>query len=240
MNNYCDFFLHYFIVASEGLENMEEREREKIGNIILYARPEHLLWMTRRRCRKQNWTVYIYENVLTLRWLCSGSSREGSLGPRLTWRERHLDGSHVLNISPGEIASLFRALVVPKKPAEVLGLFYAALPIVLHGQQRRLADGQQVSRLQIQVLLLVLGECIEGTVLETFRRHFVRETNSKWPQNRGLDGAARVPPQPQGSALQKSSTETRKVAESLNCGDSVISVACGGFGGEGGGRGSHP
>ncbi|TNN77066.1 hypothetical protein EYF80_012704 [Liparis tanakae] len=97
-----------------------------------------------------------------------------------------------------------------KEPAEALGLLHAAFLVVLHGQQRGLADRQEVPRLQVQVLFLVPCECEEGEVLKTFRRHFVREDKSKWPLNRGLDGAARVPLRQQGSPGQKSSSETPK------------------------------
>ncbi len=121
----------------------------------------------------------IYEKALTLRGLWSWSSREGSLGPGLTRWEHHLDGAHILDIRPWEVASLFGALVVPEEPAEALRLLHTALLVVLHGQQRGLADCQKVSRLQIQVLFLVLGKCVEGKVLKTLRRHFVRETKIK-------------------------------------------------------------
>lgn len=87
--------------------------------------------------------------------------------------------AHILNIRPWEVASLLSALVVPEEPAQTLGVLHAALLVVLHGHQRGLADCKEVSRLQIQVLVLVLGEHVEGTVLETFRRHFVTEAKSK-------------------------------------------------------------
>lgn len=115
----------------------------------------------------------------TLSRLWPGSSREGSLGPRLTRWEHHLNGAHVLNIRPWEVASLLGALVVPEEPAQMLRMLHTALLVVLHGHQRGLADCKEVSRLQIQVLFLVLGKCVEGTVLETFRRHFVTEAKSK-------------------------------------------------------------
>lgn len=67
-------------------------------------------------------------------------------------------------------------------------MLLATLLIVLHREKRGLADGQKVSGQQIQILVLVLGERVEGKVLETFRRHFDRGTggggatrNSKWP-----------------------------------------------------------
>lgn len=91
----------------------------------------------------------------------------------------HPDGAHVLDIRPWKVASLFGAFVVSKEPAEMLRMLHAALLVVLHGQQRGLADSQKISRLQIQVLFLVLSKCIEGEVLKTFSRHFVREANLK-------------------------------------------------------------
>lgn len=69
-------------------------------------------------------------------------------------------------------------------------MLLAALLVVLHREKRGLADGQKVSGQQIQILVLVLGERVEGKVLETFRRHFDRGLggggvmrNSKWPPN---------------------------------------------------------
>lgn len=66
----------------------------------------------------------------------------------------------------------------------------AALLVVLQREQRGLADGQKVSGQQIQILVLVLDERVEGKVLETVRRHFDRglgvggvTRNSKWPPN---------------------------------------------------------
>lgn len=50
----------------------------------------------------------------------------------------------------------------------------AALLVVLQREQRGLADGQKVSGQQIQILVLVLDERVEGKVLETVRRHFDR------------------------------------------------------------------
>lgn len=139
------------------------------------------------------------------------------MGPGLTRRECHLDRPHILDIGPWKVASLFGALVVPEEPAKALRLLHTALLIVLHGKQRGLADSQEVSRLQIQVLFLVLGKCVQGEILKTFCCHFVRVAKSKWPPNTGLDDAARVPLQQQGSAIQKSSV-TKKAVESLNSG----------------------
>lgn len=106
-------------------------------------------------------------------------SRKGSLGPGLTRREYHFDGTHVLDVRPWEVASLFGALVVPEEPAEALGMLRAAVFVALHGQQRGLADSQKISRLQIQVLFLVLRERIEGEVLKAFSGHFVGEVTLK-------------------------------------------------------------
>lgn len=129
----------------------------------------------------------------------------------MTRWQRHLHRAHVLYVRPREVASLFSALVVPKQPAEELGLLLAALLVVLHGQQRGLADRQKVPGLQIQVLLLVLSERVEGNVLKTFRRHFVWEDKSKWLPDRGFDGTVRVALR----RLKKSSSETEKAVESL-------------------------
>lgn len=116
---------------------------------------------------------------VTLRQVRPWGSRKRSLGPGLTRREHHFDGTHVLDVRPWEVAPLFGALVVPEEPAEAFGMLHAALFVALHGQQRGLADGQKISRLQIQVLFLVLRKCIEGEVLKTFSGHFVREVKLK-------------------------------------------------------------
>lgn len=69
-------------------------------------------------------------------------------------------------------------------------MLLTALLVVFHREKRGLANGQKVSGQQIQILVLVLGERVEGKVLETFRRHFDRGwggggvmRNSKWPPN---------------------------------------------------------
>lgn len=168
-----------------------------------------------------------------MRRLWSWSSRQGSLGPGLTRWECHLHRAHVLDICPWEVASLFGALVVSKEPAEALWVLHTAFLVVLHRQQRGLADCQKVPGLQIQVLFLVLGKCIEGKVLKTFRCHFVREAEIKM----ATDDADRVPLRQQGSAIQKSSSETTKALESLKSGVGVVAQ---GVRGDEGRRGSHP
>lgn len=106
-------------------------------------------------------------------------SRKGPLGPGLTGWRRHFHRAHVPHIGAREVAPLLGALVVPEEPAQVLGLLLAALAVAVQGHQGGLADGQKIPGLQIQVLLLVLGKCMEGDVLETFHRHFVRRVRLK-------------------------------------------------------------
>ena len=72
---------------------------------------------TNKQTNKKRDRHYLYENILTLKWFWPWSSRERSLGPGLTRREHHLDGAHILDISPWEVASLLGALVVPEEPA---------------------------------------------------------------------------------------------------------------------------
>lgn len=61
----------------------------------------------------------------------------------------------------------------------MFGLLLAPLAVVVQGHQGCLADCQKIPGLQIQVLLLVLGKRMEGDVLETFHRHFVRRVRLK-------------------------------------------------------------
>lgn len=110
----------------------------------------------------------------------------------------HLNGAHILNICPWEVASLLGALVVPQEPAQALGLLHAPLLVALHGQQRGLADRQEIPRLQIQVLLLVLGERVEGTVLKTLRRHFERQEKIKMAAEEGIRWRTLSPNAPVG------------------------------------------
>ena len=123
--------------------------------------------------------LYLYEDVLTLRRFWCGCSRKWSLGPGLTRWGRHLNRANVLNVSPRKVASLLGALVAPEEPAQALRLLLPALLVALHGRQWRLADCQDVFGLQVQVLFLVLGKCVESTVLKALCRHFVGETKIK-------------------------------------------------------------
>lgn len=118
-------------------------------------------------------------NEPTLRRVWPWCSRKGPLGPGLAGWQRHLHWAHVLHIRAREVAPLLGALVVPEEPAEVFGLLLASLAVVVHGHQGCLADCQKISGLQIQVLLLVLRKCMEGNVLETFHRHFVKRVRLK-------------------------------------------------------------
>lgn len=103
------------------------------------------------------------------------------------------------------------ALVVPEEPAEVFRLLLAALAVAVHGHQGCLADCQKISGLQIQVLLLVLRKCMEGNVLETLHRHFVRRGRLKMAAGEKIQLEAWL--HQEGSEIKKSSKPHQKKAD---------------------------
>lgn len=118
------------------------------------------------------------------------------------------------------------ALVEAEEPAEAFRLLLAPLAVAVHGHQRCLADCQQISGLQIQVLLLVLGKRMEGDVLETFHRHFLKRLRLKMAAGEKIQLEARL--HREGSAAEKSSKKAPKKADGTENVGEVVEGAKGG------------